>query len=150
MRSVLESWSRIVPGPLLALLLLACTDEVDTVMAPSDAGVHEASSGDAALGIGLACTSDNDCASGTCIQVFPDGYCSIKGCAPASGAGCPSEAVCRGGGGVMTTLCFARCPPSGSCREGYGKVLDGGRRVCCGVTGDSPGFCAPTGAPACT
>jgi len=131
---------------------LGCTDEVGMTApgAPADAGAMQGSPDDAAIGLGQPCTRDNECATGTCIQTFPGGYCSIKGCAPATGSGCPSNAVCRGGGGVMTTLCFERCPPSESCRDGYGHVLDGGRRVCCGVTeGGDPGFCAPTAAPAC-
>jgi hypothetical protein len=137
------------------LLTSACTDEVDVTSpaAVADAGAVEGSlegsPGDEAFGIGLPCTSDTECATGTCILSYPGGYCSIKGCSPATGAGCPSDALCRGGGGVMTTLCFERCPASGSCREGYGHVVDGGQRVCCGVRGEDPGFCAPTPTPAC-
>src|SRR5438045_4685330 len=105
----MQSRSKLLLGNLAPLVFVvgsACTDEVDNTPPITDAGLHEASPSDAALGIGLPCASDNDCSTGTCILTFPGGYCSIMGCAPANGALCPPDAVCLGGGGVKNTLCF--------------------------------------------
>jgi len=122
------------------------TDAGGTAGASSDATTSDATT-DAAVDIGTPCTANGDCASGVCIDEvrhtsYIGGYCTILGCAPATGDGCPPGTVCSGGGAVMNTMCFDRCSPSGSCRSGY---------VCCKANPDAGdvGFCAPSVVPAC-
>jgi hypothetical protein len=119
-------------------------DAGGTIEASADAIAPDSGnvSGDAGR-IGSACTGDGDCGGGTCIMApfYTDGYCTLTGCAPATNAGCPADAVCRGKGAVMTTICFVRCSASAPCRTGY---------TCCGGPPDSgDGFCAPDKSSAC-
>ncbi len=121
----------------------------DSLPAEPESGFDEASDTsevdvaqdlDAGLGIGNPCTSDNDCATGICILNYPGGYCTIRDCVVATGAGCPSGTVCRGRGGVMSTICFARCPLDQPCRTGY---------RCCDLDAAMGNYCVPGNSTAC-
>lgn len=79
----------------------------------------DASVPDAALGLtGAACTSDTDCAGGTCLGLpggpgetdkrFVGGYCTSTTCTLSSSAGCDIGAWCTTGG-PTGTLCVKTC-----------------------------------------
>lgn len=71
-------------------------------------------------GIGGACTTGSECASGACLKEkdgAPGGYCTQLSCGPSK--------PCDGGSHCMYTsakdanLCLATCDGASSCREGY-------------------------------
>jgi|SRR6266542_2244815 len=104
--------------------------------------VDAAQQPDGSLGIGNPCTSDSDCVTGTCILNvnYAGGYCTIRNCVPTTGEGCPPDTVCRGRGGVMSTMCFARCPSAQPCRTGY---------RCCDLDAATGNYCVPVNSTAC-
>lgn len=80
-----------------------------------------------ARGIGAACTTPDECDSGSCAKSLPGGYCT-QGCA--SAADCPTGTECVTYGGQ--SFCFDACLNNGDCRAGYvcsGGVCD---RACTG------------------
>jgi hypothetical protein len=86
--------------------------------------------------VGDPCTSNADCASGTCLReadysFYPGGYCTVRNCM-SDGGSCPSGSRCLGGGAIGSTGCFADCSPTQSCRGGYRcfAVDDAGSAVC--------------------
>ena len=91
--------------------------------------------------LGAACSSDDQCALGTCVDSAPfvDGYCtSIQlDCAHAS---CPSGSACvdakipTSEGTIRTeSVCLQKCDSPAACRVGY---------PCCAI-GAGPRTCYP-------
>ncbi len=71
--------------------------------------------------VGAACTSDADCAGGTCMTEFPGGYC-VRSCSPTQP--CPIGAFCfpsapGSSDGACMDMCDPTAPPK-QCRSGYG------------------------------
>jgi hypothetical protein len=67
---------------------------------------------------GAPCTADDDCAGGTCITEWPDGYCTTVGCDNFEDCSRQGENnMClRNRGG---NLCVRICTEDSQCREGY-------------------------------
>jgi hypothetical protein len=99
-------------------------------------------------GVGDACNSGNQCATGMCLndiqsKLFFGGYCTIFDC-NANGAVCPDGSACKDGGDGHQ-YCLKNCNPQldiMQCRQGYS---------CCSGPGPSGtmGWCAPSQSSLC-
>ncbi len=80
---------------------------------------------DAALGaIGSECSTDAECAGGTCLKeaARPEivgGYCTLGPCQAGVDDDCPSGSRCVGGTGSGMRICVAECSSADDCRAGY-------------------------------
>ena len=72
--------------------------------------------------VGDACTSEADCAGGSCLGL-PGGYCSMRGCEATTNP-CPSGSECFGIGN-NDSACFKTCAAESECRVAEGYTCDG-------------------------
>jgi hypothetical protein len=116
----------------------------------SDAAVGLDAGGDGGTSAGLtgaACMADAECAGGTCIPDWPDGYCTSIGCDLEDPLGACMGALGDGlcvdgsqGEGTPFGLCLDVCRPSApDCRDGYDCVeVSLGVGLCFPAAGSGP------------
>jgi hypothetical protein len=98
----------------------------DQVCLPSGLGDTYSAAGT----IGAPCGNGAECASGTCLTNFVDGYCSATGCTSSSECGDGSICV-QLSESVTDTACLKSCTAANGCRFGYECfALDAADSVC--------------------
>jgi hypothetical protein len=81
--------------------------------------------------VGAPCGNASECATGTCLTNFVDGYCSALDCE--SAADCGAGGVCLATNEDATaSACFKACETNAQCRFGY---------TCQSIEGGSGGAC---------